>query len=90
MVDASDQRWIAGADVLDRLVGEAATRGAAAIEVVRDRPPLPPRWLHWRPPRAAPLACRHMRAPFGLARARFAAELRHEFAHLSPAVHLRL
>lgn len=36
MVDASDQRWIAGADVLDRLVGEADTPGAAAIEIVRD------------------------------------------------------
>ena len=28
MVDASDQRWIAGADVLERLVDEAATPGA--------------------------------------------------------------
>jgi hypothetical protein len=36
MVDPADRRWIAGADVLERLVGRSETPGAAAIEIVRD------------------------------------------------------
>lgn len=37
MVDAADRRWIAGADVLERLAGGPETAGAAAaIEIVRD------------------------------------------------------
>lgn len=36
MVDLADQRWIAGADVLERLAGGDEAPGAAAIEIVRD------------------------------------------------------
>lgn len=36
MVDATDRRWIAGADVLDRLVDGAEGSGADPIEIVRD------------------------------------------------------
>jgi hypothetical protein len=36
MVDPADRRWIAGADVLERLAGGSQVPGASAIEIVRD------------------------------------------------------